>query len=75
MALEGCDDVVDLILQELGAAYKQSTEEEANDHAFFRLPVVGGEEMNEIIFICGFSINREQWVIILSMDDGVEEGE
>ena len=40
-ALEVCDDVVGLILQELWAAYLKCMEEETNDHAFFRLPVVG----------------------------------
>ena len=72
-ALEDIDDVVDFVFQETWAAYSQCSKEETDDHAFFRLPVVGGEIVNEVIFICGFSIYREQWIVRPSMNYGVEE--
>lgn len=54
--LEGVADVFHLILQELRAAYSEGPEEETNDHAFFGSLTMGRKIVNEIIFICGFSV-------------------
>lgn len=54
--LEGVADVFHLILQELRAAYSEGPEEETNDHTFFGSLTMGRKIVNEIIFLCGFSV-------------------
>ena len=56
------------------AAYPECSEEETDDDPCFNGFVVVGEEVYDVVFVCGFSVYAEEEVIVGSMDVDIEKG-